>query len=598
MATSNTTPVVIPQPIAAQATSENINVIPNGATGTNLASFQEGFPAITRMPVIENPLPTQVSGLPPKQQDFNGLFNVVSQHNFFAQNGGTYSFNQAVSDAIGGYPKNAVLWYFPENGTPCLVRSLINDNTNNFVNDPTLIDGIHWEMLVNPSSYANIALTNSPYTTNRILEIPQDIKLELNNGTLTLKTGSKVYVPNGFEANGTTPKFDVVTIENDLTTTRSSNNQETYIYDNRNAFNQWLYHFSGPTAPTGDTFMLWYDTTNNLIKTTVDGGSTWISGHSLPVCLATSNTTQITSIDQVFNGRGYIGSTVFALPGVKVQAPNGKNVDGTYNSSVYTTSTVLTMPIDAGWGTFDIILTSKYLNKWPDVISGSVGTRYNSENNYYEVYDQTNSKWVPLPMQLAIAKVKADTTSPYRITSFEPFTVDSVLNSSLSNLSAAGQNVILNLAAQRGNKTGTIIIWSAPTSPDGYLICNGAAVSRTTYAALFNVIGTTWGAGDGNTTFNLPNMLDYAPWYSSRPVGQYSKGGLPNITGTFGSLNTSKTYSGAFADAGKAFLARYYYDTNDFGRIVSFNASRSSSVYTNYDRIVPANATCLFCIKY
>ena len=76
MATSNTIPVVIPQPIAAQATSENINVIPNGATGTNRASFQEGFPAITRMPVIENPLPTQVSGLPPKQQDFNGLFNV------------------------------------------------------------------------------------------------------------------------------------------------------------------------------------------------------------------------------------------------------------------------------------------------------------------------------------------------------------------------------------------------------------------------------------------------------------------------------------------------------------------------------------------
>lgn len=147
MATSNTIPVVIPQPIAAQATSENINVIPNGATGTNRASFQEGFPAITRMPVIKNPLPTQVSGMPPKQQDFNGLFNVVSQHNFFAQNGGTYSFNQAVSDAIGGYPKNAVLWYFPENEDPCLVRSLINDNTNNFVEDPTLIDDEHWKKL-------------------------------------------------------------------------------------------------------------------------------------------------------------------------------------------------------------------------------------------------------------------------------------------------------------------------------------------------------------------------------------------------------------------------------------------------------------------
>ena len=146
MATSNTTPVVIPQPIAAQATSENINVIPNGATGTNLASFQEGFPAITRMPVIENPLPTQVSGLPPKQQDFNGLFNVVSQHNFFAQNGGLYSFNQAVSDAIGGYPQGALLWAIV-GGKPTAVYSLVKNNTFNFLTNPEYLDGVHWAFI-------------------------------------------------------------------------------------------------------------------------------------------------------------------------------------------------------------------------------------------------------------------------------------------------------------------------------------------------------------------------------------------------------------------------------------------------------------------
>lgn len=146
MATSNTTPVVIPQPIAAQATSENINSIPNGATGTNRASFQEGFPAITRMPVIENPLPTQVSGLPPKQQDFNGLFNAVSQHNFFAQNGGLYSFNQAVSDAIGGYPQGALLWAIV-GGKPSAVYSLIANNTFNFLTNPEYLDGVHWAFI-------------------------------------------------------------------------------------------------------------------------------------------------------------------------------------------------------------------------------------------------------------------------------------------------------------------------------------------------------------------------------------------------------------------------------------------------------------------
>ena len=146
MATSNTTPIVIPQPFAAQATSENINVIPNGATGTNGASFQEGFPAITRMPVIENPLPTQVSGLPPKQQDFNGIFNAVSQHNFFAQNGGLYSFNQAVSDAIGGYPQGALLWVII-GGKPTAVYSLVENNTFNFLTNPEYLDGVHWAFI-------------------------------------------------------------------------------------------------------------------------------------------------------------------------------------------------------------------------------------------------------------------------------------------------------------------------------------------------------------------------------------------------------------------------------------------------------------------
>jgi len=51
------------------------------------------------------------------------------------------------------------------------------------------------------------------------------------------------------------------------------------------------------------------------------------------------------------------------------------------------------------------------------------------------------------------------------------------------------------------------IIWFANTStPTGYLRANGAAVSRTTYAALFTAIGTTYGGGDGSTTFNLPDL--------------------------------------------------------------------------------------------
>jgi microcystin-dependent protein len=54
--------------------------------------------------------------------------------------------------------------------------------------------------------------------------------------------------------------------------------------------------------------------------------------------------------------------------------------------------------------------------------------------------------------------------------------------------------------------TGTILDFAGPTAPSGYLLCNGQQVSRTTYAALFAVIGGVWGGGDGSTTFHLPNL--------------------------------------------------------------------------------------------
>jgi microcystin-dependent protein len=53
-------------------------------------------------------------------------------------------------------------------------------------------------------------------------------------------------------------------------------------------------------------------------------------------------------------------------------------------------------------------------------------------------------------------------------------------------------------------KCGMGMIWYADTPPEHFLICNGEAISRSTYAALFALIGTKWGVGDGSTTFNLP----------------------------------------------------------------------------------------------
>jgi microcystin-dependent protein len=62
------------------------------------------------------------------------------------------------------------------------------------------------------------------------------------------------------------------------------------------------------------------------------------------------------------------------------------------------------------------------------------------------------------------------------------------------------------------NPTGGIMMWGTGTAPTGWLLCAGAAVSRSTYAALFAVIGTTFGVGDGSTTFNVPNYTNRSPY--------------------------------------------------------------------------------------
>jgi microcystin-dependent protein len=54
--------------------------------------------------------------------------------------------------------------------------------------------------------------------------------------------------------------------------------------------------------------------------------------------------------------------------------------------------------------------------------------------------------------------------------------------------------------------TGTVLPFAGATAPNGWLLCHGQAVSRTTYASLFAVVGTTYGTGDGSTTFNVPDL--------------------------------------------------------------------------------------------
>lgn len=152
---------------------------------------------------------------------------------------------------------------------------------------------------------------------------------------------------------------------------------------------------------------------------------------------------------------------------------------------------------------------------------------------------------------------------------------------------------------------GQIAWFAQPEAPNGYLVCNGAEISRETYANLFSVIGTTFGSGDGSTTFALPNLIDKFA-QGSTTVGTVKSAGLPNITGstyTEANLNNINAVGihgrGCFVgiDA-KAVLNLAFNDTRQQNSAVYFDASRSSSIYGNGTTVQPPALTLLPCIKF
>ena len=235
--------------------------------------------------------------------------------------------------------------------------------------------------------------------TNCLLEVPQNIKLELSDGTLTLKEGSKVYIPNGFEADGTTKKFDEFIVNNDIllsdTSGIANGKQGLFYIDTESAIHYYDLSivFSGSTAPS--TSAVWYDTANNKIIESRDDGVTWEKQGCLPLCIFTSNGTNIASIDQVFNYFGYMGSTVFILPGVKGLVSNGRNEDYTSKNTVFEVSRVL-QATNLGEGSIycpvfvniDNTVARAYVyfeqETTPDITTTAIAVWFNpSENKHY-----------------------------------------------------------------------------------------------------------------------------------------------------------------------------------------------------------------------
>lgn len=152
------------------------------------------------------------------------------------------------------------------------------------------------------------------------------------------------------------------------------------------------------------------------------------------------------------------------------------------------------------------------------------------------------------------------------------------------------------------SQPGTVFYFGGTSAPQGSLPCNGAAVSRTTYAKLFAAIGTIWGAGDGSTTFNVPNLASRvmrSTDFSVYPVGTLQVEGLPNIAGTFGtdSWGGGVYVSGAFYDTGQRGAGDDNNGKSQSPRL-GFSAQNSNGLYGAAAGVQPYGALLLPCIVY
>ena len=382
--------------------------------------------------------------------------------------------------------------------------------------------------------------------TNCITEIPQRIKLELNNETLTLKAGSVVIVPYGtedltatypvgvtflndnfkvYDTQFTDGKFFVwAELVSDISyisgITTSAIDRFITISVTGNNINTHIASVSGGAPVATSTYTLSYNTNTNLLG--FSGNDTNLNYDyvtAFPIMNAKSavNGYLVTSINQVFNGMGYIGATLWVDKGVKGFASNGKNADGSLNNIEVTSNSLFVRDIKSAYSaaqkilffhdaydlgdTADTTLQSgaRYLegpsSGKPTTLPNTYSWMYyaTDENIYYFSYGSTTAKWNKVEL-MPLSSQYFDGTN---ITSFnpkQPFrAVDYNDKPDISSWSMpSNEHIYLTLGASN----------SSYTAPANGWFCIAGASSSTTSWVQFQNTSAEIGSMAWNTAAN------------------------------------------------------------------------------------------------
>lgn len=182
---------------------------------------------------------------------------------------------------------------------------------------------------------------------------------------------------------------------------------------------------------------------------------------------------------------------------------------------------------------------------------------------------------------------------------------------------SSGSNTTLIGGGGDNTPIGVILSFGGAEAPEGYIMCDGRAIPRTTYADLFAVIGTTYGSGDGSSTFNVPDLRDRVVQGANGNLGNSIEAGLPNVKavvscsseGLFNGRGTI-TATGGFSLSNNTNWAGG--DNNEGGRprTLSFDASlgtydssgnlvsQANSPFGKSDTVQPPAVAINYIIKY
>ena len=271
----------------------------------------------------------------------NGWDNKGSTGN----SGYCFNFNASRSSAVYGKsstvqpPSSNKFIYYKVGDVVAGATTALIDAEEYIADSLDLIDEKIDDAISTISSAANVISYSQIH--GGILEAPKNIKLELTNGTLKLKSGSVIVIPDGLISGGGR-KFTHYTTTSDISVSSTGSGDDSDFFvcvtSSKTGFLLSNVELSSTSTTTPSSTGIWYNPDANSLQYK---GSITSNNLSFPVAICTRNTSGvITGIKKIFDNGGFVGSTFWINKDIKCLVPSGRKSDGTLNNSEYTSTSV------------------------------------------------------------------------------------------------------------------------------------------------------------------------------------------------------------------------------------------------------------------